>query len=151
VALGCSPRDRRDTASTTDSVMTPVDSVATDVSRETGDVAHAVRENVTRDYAYSRRDEFRRDINERMQRLDQEIADLVNTTKAGVDKARDSAIVRIRAARRSVARQLDRLGSATENTWDDVSGAINRSVDSLDMMLRAQRPDAKPMGGTGPS
>jgi uncharacterized membrane protein YccC len=142
MAVGCGPRDRRDTASTTDSV-------AADIPQETHDAAQDVREGVTGDYAYERRAEFRRDINERLQGLDQEIADLERTTKKGVDQARDSAIVQIRSARRSIARQLDRLGAVTENTWDDVRAGISRSVDSLDLLVRARRPDAKPMGGTG--
>ena len=151
VAAGCSPRDRRDTASTTDSVAADISKGAHDAAEDTRDAARDVHETVGGDYTYARRDEFKHDISERVNRLDQEIADLERSTKTNVDKARDSAVVHIRAARRSVSRQLDRLAAATENTWDNLSGGITRSVDSLDMMLRAQRPDAKPMGGTGPN
>lgn len=144
LALGCSPRDRRETANTTDSV-------AADVSRETGDVVRDVKEDVAGDYSYDRRDEYKRDLDQRIQRLDQEIAELERTAKKDADKARDAAVVHIRQLRRSAARSLDRLAGATESTWDDVRRAINQSVDSLDLAVRAQRPDAKPMGGTSPN
>lgn len=148
IALACSPRDRRETASRTDSLT---DTVAADVSQETGDAVRDVKENVAGDYSYDRRDEFKRDIDLRVQRLDQEIAELERTAKRDTDKARDTAVVHIRQARRSVDRSLERLAGATESTWDDVRSGINRAVDSLDFAVRAQRPDAKPMGGAGPN
>jgi molecular chaperone GrpE (heat shock protein) len=154
IALACSPRDRRETANVTDTVAldsTSLDSAATDVSRETGDAVRDVKENVAGDYSYDRRDEFKRDIDLRLQRLDQEIADLRRTAKRDTDKARDTAVVHIREARLAVDRSLARLAGATEATWDDVRSGVNRAVDSLDLAVRAQRPDAKPMGGTGPS
>lgn len=143
VALGCSPRDRRETASTTDSV-------AADISRETQEAAQDVREEVG-DYTYEQRAEFKHDVTERLHRLDQEIAELERNTKRGVDKARDSAIVDIRAARRSVNRSLDRLGTVTASTWDEIKSGVSRAVDSLDLAVRNQRSDAKPMGGAGPN
>lgn len=141
--LGCSPRDRRETASS-------LDTAATDISRDVEEGAEEARDEF-REYSYDRRTEFRRDVDARLQRLDEEIAELERSTKRGVDKARDSAVVHIRGARRAVARNLDRFGSATERTWDDVKRSISTAVDSLDLALRGQQPDARPMGGTGPS
>jgi hypothetical protein len=142
-ALGCSPRDRRETATT-------LDSAATDVSRDLEKGAEEARDEF-RDYSYDRRTEFRHDVDRRLEQLDQEIADLERTTKRGLDQAQDSAVVHIRGARKVVARSLDRLGSATESTWDEVKRDITASVDSLDREVRALRPDARPMGGTGAS
>jgi hypothetical protein len=143
LALGCSPRDRRETAST-------VDSAATDVSRDVREGARDVREEVG-DYTYERRSEFKRDMETRVNQLDQEIAELERDTKKGLDKARDTAVVHIRAMRRSVDRSLDRLGAATASTWDEVKDGVSRAVDSLDLAVRNTRSDAKPMGGNGPS
>jgi hypothetical protein len=143
LALGCSPRDRRETAS-------GVDSAAADISRETGEAARDVREEVG-DYTYERRTEFKRDVDQRVQRLDQEIAELERDTKKGVDQARDSAVVHIRAIRGSVNRSLDRLGAVTASTWDEVKDVVSRAVDSLDLAVRNTRSDAKPLGGAGPS
>ena len=141
VALGCSPRDRSDTAS-------GADSVAADVSQETREAVRDVREEVG-DYTYERRVEFRREVDQRIQRLDQELAELERSTKKGVDKARDSAVVNARALRRSVDQALERVQGATATTWGDVRGAVSRSVDSLELALRNLRSDARPMGGAG--
>jgi hypothetical protein len=141
--LGCSPSDRRETAAT-------LDTAATDVSRDVEEGAEEVREEF-RDYSYDQRNDFRRDVDLRLQKLDQEIAELERTTKRGVDKAQDSAVVHIRAARESVKRNLDGFASATERNWDEVKRRISAAVDSLDSAVKAQRPDARPMGGTGPT
>jgi hypothetical protein len=143
LALGCGPRDRQETAST-------LDTAAAEVSGETREAAEDVREELG-DYSYERRAEFKRDVDERLQQLDQEIAELERDTKAGVDKARDSALVNLRALRRSVNGSLDRLGSATAATWEDVKDGVGRAVDSLDLAVRRTRSDAKPMGGAGAS
>jgi len=143
VVLGCSPRDRQETGSS-------LDSAAEGISDDVREGAEDVREEF-RDYGYDRRDEFRREVDLQLQRLDEEIAELERTTKRGLDKARDSAVVRIRGARTTVNRSLERFSSATESTWDEVKQNITAAVDSLDLAVRSQRPDAQPMGGTGPT
>ncbi len=77
--------------------------------------------------------------------------ELERDTKRGVDKARDSALAEIRTARKAVSRDLDRLSAATENSWDELKRTVNGSVYTLQEAVRRQRPDARPMGGTGPS
>jgi gas vesicle protein len=141
--LGCSPRDRRETASS-------LDSTAADVSQDVKQSADEAREEF-RDYGYDRRSEFRRDVDLKLKKLDEEIADLERTTKRGLDKARDSAVVDIRGARKAVSRSLDRLGAATESGWEQVKRDVTAAVDSLDREVKTQLPDARPMGGTGPS
>ena len=141
--LGCSPRDRREPASS-------LDSTAADVSQDVEESAEDAREEF-REYAYDRRSEFRRGVDLKLQKLDNEIAELERSTKRGVDKARDSSVVRIRGARKAVSRSLDRFGTATESTWEEVKRDITAAVDSLDREVKTQRPDARPMGGTGPS
>jgi hypothetical protein len=150
VTLSCSPRDRRDVASN-------ADTAAADLSRETREAGRDVQEaardvgDEVGDYSYERREEFRRDIGQRIQKLDQELADLERSTRRGVDRARDSAIVNTRALRRSVDRNLERVRAATAATWNDVQAAVSRSVDSLELAVRNLRSDARPMGGAGPS
>jgi hypothetical protein len=130
-AFACSPRDRQETANRADTAVEDV-----------GDAA--------RDYTFAARSDFRRDIDLRLKGLDEEITQLERDTKRGVDKARDSAMVNIRTARRAVDRDLDRLAAATESEWDEVKSSVNGSVTALQDAVRRARPDAKPMGGTGP-
>jgi hypothetical protein len=141
--LGCSPRDRRETASS-------LDSTAADVSQDVKQSPDEAREEF-RSYGYDRRSEFRRDVDLKLKKLDEEIADLERTTKRGLDKARDSAVVNIRGARTAVSRNLDRLGAATESSWEQVKRDVTAAVDSLDREVKTQLPDARPMGGTGPN
>jgi molecular chaperone GrpE (heat shock protein) len=143
MTLGCSPRDRRETAST-------LDSTAADIGRDVEQGAEEARDEF-RDYAYDRRSEFRRDVDLKLKQLDEQIAELERTTKRGVDKARDSAVVRVTGARTAVSQNLDRFAGATEATWEEVKHDLTAAVDSLDREVKKLLPDARPMGGTGPS
>jgi hypothetical protein len=145
-ALACSPRDRQETANRTEEA-------AQDVGDAAREGAEEVREEArdARDYAYAQRADFRRDIDLRLQGIDAEIAQLERDTKRGADKARDSALAEIRTARKAVNRDLDRLGAAAESNWDELKRTVNESVYTLQEAVRRQRPDARPMGGTGPS
>ena len=145
-AFACSPRDRQETAS-------KIDSVAEDIREETREGAEEVREEAreARDYGYAQRNEFRRDLDLQLKKLDEQIAGLERDMKRGVDPARDSAIVNVRAARKAVSRDLDRLSAATERSWDEAKRNLNESLSALDREVRRLLPDARPMGGTGPS
>ena len=152
-ALACSPGDRQDTANRAESAADEVGDAAREGAAEVREGANEVGEEARefRDYGFAQRTEFRRDMDVRLKGIDAEIAELERDTKRGLDKTRDSAIVNIRSARKEVARHLDRLGSATENNWDDLKQAMNQSLTTLQEAVRRERPDARPMGGTGPS
>ena len=145
-ALACSPRDRRETAS-------KVDSVAEDVREETREGAAEVREEAreARAYTFAQRNDFRRDVDLQLKKLDEQIAGIERDTKRGVDHARDSLVVNMHAARKAVSRDLDRLGATTESTWDEAKRNLNESLSALDREVHRLLPDAKPMGGTGPN
>jgi hypothetical protein len=142
-AFACSPRDRQETASS-------VDSVAEDIRQEAREGAEEVREEA-RDYSYAERSEFRRDLDLQLKKLDEQIAGIERDTKRGLDHARDSAIVNVRAARKAVSRDLARLDAATERSWDEAKRSVNETLSTLDREVRRLLPDARPMGGTGPS
>jgi hypothetical protein len=145
-ALACSPRDRQETGS-------KVDSVAEDVRAETREGVNEVREEAreARDYTYEQRTDFRRDLDLQLQKLDEQIAGIERDTKRGLDHARDSAIVNVRAARQAVSRDVGRLSAATDRNWDEAKRNVNESLSALDREVRRLLPDARPMGGTGPS
>lgn len=152
-ALACSPRDRQDTANRAESAADEVGDAAREGAADVREGADEVSDEARdlRDYGYARRDEFRKDMDLRLKGIDAEIAELERATKSGLDKTRDSAIVQIRSARKVVAQDLNRLGSATESNWDELKRAMNQSLATLQEAVRRQRPDARPMGGTGPS
>jgi archaellum component FlaC len=138
-AFACSPRDRQETASN-------VDSVAGEVREETREGAEELRE-----YTFAQRNEFRRDFDLQLKKLDEQIAGIEADTKRGIDRARDSAVVNLRAARKAVSRDLNRLDTTTEATWDETKRNLNESLSALDQEVRRLLPDARPLGGTGPS
>ena len=152
-ALACSPQDRQDTANRAESAADEVGAAAREGAAEVREGADEVGEEARefRDYGYAQRNEFRRDMDVRLKGIDAEIAELERDTKRGLDKTRDSAIVNLRSARKEVARHLNRLESATENNWDELKQAMNQSLATLQEAVRRERPDARPMGGTGPS
>jgi hypothetical protein len=152
-ALACSPGDRQDTANRAEFAAEDVGDAAREGAAEVREGADELGEEARdfRDYGYAQRNEFRSDLDLRLKRIEAEIAELERDTERGLDKARDSAIVDIRSARKQVTQDLNRLGSATENNWEDLKRAVNQSVASLQDAVRRQRPDARPMGGTGPS
>ncbi len=145
-AFACSPRDRQETANKTDAV-------AEDIRDETREGAEEIKEEgrEVRDYTFAERRDFRRDLDLQLKKLDEQIAGIEADTKRGVDHARDSAIVNVREARRAVSRDLNRLDATTERTWDDTKRNANESLSALDREVRRLLPDARPMGGTGPS
>jgi len=145
-AVACSPRDRHETGS-------KVDSVAADVRAEAREGADEAREEAQelRDYTYTERNDFRRDVDLQLKKLDEQIAGIERDTKRGVDHARDSLIVNVHAARKAVSRDLARLGAATESNWDEAKQNLHESLSALDREVRSLLPDARPMGGTGPS
>ncbi len=145
-ALACSPRDRQDTANRAEAAADDVGDAAREGAAEVREEAREVR-----DYVYAQRNEYRSDVDLRLKGIDAEIAELERDTKRGLNKTRDSALVNIRAARKGVAQHLNRLGTATENNWDDLKRALNESLTTLQEAVRRERPDARPMGGTGPS
>jgi ElaB/YqjD/DUF883 family membrane-anchored ribosome-binding protein len=145
-AFACSPRDRQETADRTEAAVEDVGDAAREGANEVREEAGEARE-----YGYAQRNEFRRDLDQRLEGIDREIAELERDTKAGADRSRDSLVANIREARKTVDRDLDRLGSATENNWEDLKRTVNQSVYSLQQALQRTRPDARPMGGTGPT
>jgi gas vesicle protein len=144
----CGDRDRRDTASRIDDAA---EEAGQEVREGAEDAESAAEDAVDdlRGYSYERRDEFRRDVDQRLDRMDDELAELERTTREGADQARQDAVAAARDARRAVDAHVGRLRDATESNWDELKLRVSEALDAADRQLRALRPDAKPMGGTG--
>jgi phosphate uptake regulator len=148
VTTACDDRDRRDTGARVDDAAEEAGQEVREGVEEVGDVAEDAVDDAGA-YSYERRDEFRRDIRERLDRMDQELAEVERDTKAEANEARRNAVSEARDARSAVDRHLERLGAATAETWDEARLRVSESLDSAERAVRALRPDAKPMGGTG--
>jgi hypothetical protein len=165
-AFACKDRDRDDTSSRIETAAeeagqdvregakdaeNAAEEAGRDVREDAKDTDNAAEDAVDeiRGYSYERRDEFRRDVRERLVGMDKELAELERTTGKGASQARRDAVAAARDARAAIDRNLERLGTATASNWDELKRQVNESLESTDRALRALRPDANPMGGTG--
>ena len=161
LTTGCKDRDREDAGDRVeatgeqagDEIQKGADqsgNAVEDAADEVEEAAKDVGDEVGAT-SYERRDEFRRDVDERLARMDQEIAELRKGVNDEATAAYRESVAAARETRRKVGQDVDRLAGATAANWDELKARARASLDSLDRQLRALRPDAKPMGGTGPS
>ncbi len=148
LTAACNDRDRRDTGSRIDNAA---EEVGQDVREGAEDVENAAEDAAddVGESSYEGRDEFRRDVRLRLDRMDEELAALERDAKEGANEARQEAVTAARSARQAVDRNVEGLGDATEANWEDLKRRVSESLDSADRTLRALRSDSKPMGGTG--
>lgn len=148
LTTACNDRDGRDTESRIDNAAEEAGQDVREGVEEVGDVTEDAVDDAGA-YSYERRDDFRRDVRERLDRMDEELAELERDTKAEAGEARQDAVAEARGARRAVDQDVERLGNATADNWDDARLRLSESLDSAERAVRGLRPDAKPMGGTG--
>jgi hypothetical protein len=164
--VACNDRDRQDTSSRMDNaaeeagkdvregaedVENTAEKAGAEVREGARDAGNAAEDAVdeVRGYSYQRRDEFRRDVRERLDRMDKELAEFERAAGEDAGEARQDAVAAARGARQAIDRNVDRLSQATESNWDELKRRVSESLDSADRALRALGSDAKPMGGTG--
>ena len=160
--LACKDRDRTETVSRTDNTADRVDNAADRVDNAAEEAGEEVREGArdagnaaekaaddasdkVRESSYDRRDEFRREVRERLAAMDKELTGLEGDLKQGASETRVKAVAAARDARRAAQRNVDRLGSATAANWEKLKREVSGSLDLTERQLRALRPDAKPM------
>lgn len=151
-ALACRNRDRDETASR-------VDSAATAVGQEVREGAAEARDNAREEmrdlksYTWAERDEFRREVRQRLDDADKQLDQIANDASASRVTVSDSAMTDIRHARRAVDRSLAKLGDATQESWNDVRTDVDRAFQELRNRLDQVTRTTGPMGGrsAGPS
>jgi DNA anti-recombination protein RmuC len=150
LTAGCKDRDHGDAddqaRATADRAGNAVDSAADAVGDAANDAANGVEGS-----SYERRDEFRREVDERIAALDKELADLRAHVNKDATESYRKAVAAASETRRTLRADVDRLSGATAANWDELKTRVSVTLDSLDRQVKALRPDAKPMGGAGPS
>jgi hypothetical protein len=150
LTAGCKDRDHGDAddqaRATADRAGNAVDSAADAVGDAANDAANGVEGS-----SYERRDEFRREVDERIAALDKELADLRAHVNKDATESYRKAVAAATETRRTLRADVDRLSGATAANWDELKTRVSVTLDSLDRQVKALRPDAKPMGGAGPS
>ena len=146
--LACGDRDRQDTADRVGDAAQEAGEEIRHGAEHAGDAAEDAVDDVE-NYSYERRDEFREDVRERLDRMDEELADLERGINKYAAEARVRAVAEAREARSALGRSFERLTTATEANWEELKREVSESLDAAELRLRELRPDAKPMGGTG--
>ena len=161
LTAGCKDRDHRDaddqakatadqTGNAVDSAADAVGDAAKDAGNDVKDAANDAADNVGAT-SYERRDEFRHDVDERIAALDKELADLRAHVNKDATESYRNAVAAASQTRRTLRADVDRLSGATAANWDELKTRVSVTLDSLDRQVKALRPDARPMGGAGPS
>jgi hypothetical protein len=114
-----------------------------------GDAVDDAPDKLLNDRSFEQRDEFGRDMRERLAALDRELTEAERTIGQDASEAQTKAVAAARDARNAAGRSLERLGTATEANWDALRDEIDDAVDAAEARVRELRPDVKPMGGTG--
>lgn len=128
-----------------------VESAAEEVEETGQEVRSEARE--LGDYTYDRRDDFRRDVRRQLEEIDAEIDELGRDTRGAAGTVSAEARQNIRAARQAVDRNLNRVGDAGEDEWNDIRRGVQESLNHLREAIADVRGSEGPMGGraAGPS
>jgi hypothetical protein len=119
---------------------------AEEAGKDVGDAVEDAADEVgISSYAYDRRDEFRKDVNERLAAMDKELADLRQGVNRNAAESYTQAVAAAEETRKAAGRSVGRLEGATAATWDELQRDVRTSLDSLGRQLRALRPDATPL------
>ena len=154
-ATACDDRDRNQTADRVDNAADEAGAALREGADDGGDAARDAADDAEDavdgldDYSFDRRDEFRRNVNERLANLDRELAEAERGLNEDAAEGRAEAVAAARDARRAVDRSVDRIGSATRDGWDSLRDEIGDALSAAELRVRELRSDAKPMGGTG--
>jgi gas vesicle protein len=126
--LGCGDRKNNETGGVSD----------TSISVTTPDVVDAPVE--ARDFTFDDRQGFAASIRQQLTELDSQIQQLSAEAKSKGGAVSDRALARIRESRKVAERSLARIDNATAETWDDVKGRVNQSVENLAEAVQGAMP-----------
>lgn len=132
LSLGCRRDQSRDTGGMSDT--TPSVSTAAPAP-ETADASPGVRE-----FGFDQRQEFAQSIRQQLAGIDQGISELAAQAKSRGGAVSDRALANIRAARRTVDRNLSQVEAATAANWEQVKDRVDGSVESLSEAIEAAQP-----------
>ena len=146
--LACDDREREDATGR-------IDNAAEEAGEEIqhgAEHAEAAAEDAVDDldnYSYERRDEFRDDVRQRLDRVDSELSALESEIDEDATEAHRQAVTAAREARSAAEQTFERLSGATAANWEELKREAGEALEAAELRLRELRPDAKPMGGTG--
>lgn len=92
------------------------------------------------DYTFDQRQQFIESVRQQLAGIDAEIDQLASEAKSKGGAVSDRALARVRAARQSLNRDLQRVQTATTANWEQVRGNVTRAVENLEETIGAAQP-----------
>lgn len=91
-------------------------------------------------FSFDQRKEFAQSVRQQLAATDQRIKELADQAKSRGGAVSDRALANIRAARKTVDRNLKRVDAATAATWDKTKQSVNQSVERLNQSIEGAQP-----------
>ncbi|HUF35228.1 MAG TPA: hypothetical protein VMN37_04715 [Gemmatimonadales bacterium] len=132
---GCGDRERSELGSAADTALTRTDQAMPDVTTETADAPGAPRE-----FRFEERQEFAQSIRQDLAETDRRIEELSAQARSAGGAVSDRALANVRAARRVVQRNLNRVDAASAENWEEVRRGVGEAVEHLDEAVERAYP-----------
>jgi hypothetical protein len=132
--LGCRKQRSNETGGVSDTATTPP---AAAIAAEP---AAADTAGVPPEFTFDERQNFVQSIRQQLTDIDRQIKELSAQAKSRGGAVSDRALNNVRAARRTVDRDLSRVNAATAANWEQVRQGVTRSVENLNEAIEVAQP-----------
>jgi small-conductance mechanosensitive channel len=133
VSLGCRKQRTNETAGVSDTT-TPPAATAEPVP------AAADTTSAPAEFTFDQRQNFAQSIRQQLADIDRQIKELSAQAKSRGGAVSDRALNNVRAARRAVERDLNRVNAATAANWDQIKQGVTRAVENLNEAIEVAQP-----------
>ena len=133
LSLGCRKQRTNDTSGVSDTATPPA--ATAEPAPAAADTASAPPE-----FSFDQRQNFAQSIRQQLTDIDRQIKELSAQAKSRGGAVSDRALNNVRAARRTVERDLSRANAATAANWEQVRQGVTRSVENLNEAIEVAQP-----------
>jgi hypothetical protein len=133
LSLGCRKQRSNETGGVSDTTTPPA---------ATSEPAPAAADSVSAppEFTFDQRQNFVQSIRQQLTDIDRQIKELSAQAKSRGGAVSDRALNNVRAARRTVERDLTRVNTATAANWEQVRQGATRSVENLNEAIEVAQP-----------
>ena len=133
LSLGCRKQRSNETGGVSDTTTPPP--ATSEPAPAAADTASAPPE-----FTFDQRQNFVQSIRQQLTDIDRQIKELSAQAKSRGGAVSDRALNNVRAARRTVERDLSRVNAATAANWEQVRQSVTRSVENLNEAIEVAQP-----------
>jgi len=132
--FGCRKQRSNETGGVSHTATTPP-AATTAAEPATADTA-----SVPPEFTFDQRQNFVQSIRQQLTDIDRQIKELSAQAKSRGGTVSDRELNNVRAARRTVDRDLSRVNTATAANWEQVRQGVTRSVENLNEAIEVAQP-----------